>query len=189
MTSPVQRLRTFPALREYAEADLELLARLAVPREFPAGSTLFAQGAVGASCFLLLDGEVEVMRAHGDKIRVLATLRAGAIVGQIALVDRAPRSASVLASKPTQTLELGHDVFDRLIQSATPLALRFQEQIAVAGIRQLRAATERLSVLADQRAEANEYLYMQGALEEWDLDISDKTPEVLELASDPRRRP
>lgn len=188
MTTPVQRLRAFPALRDYADADLELLGRLALPRDFPKGSTLFAQGAPGSSCFLLLDGEVDVMRTHGDKVRVLATLRPGAIVGQIALVDRAPRSASVIAATKAEALELGVDVFDRLIESATPMALRFQEQIAVAGIRQLRAATERLAVLADQRAEANEYLYMQGALEEWDLDLADKTPAILELAADPRKR-
>jgi CRP-like cAMP-binding protein len=62
----------------------------------------------------------------------------------MALVDKTPRSASVVAAEPTVALELTRDVFEGLLHARNPLAVRFQEQIAIAGIRQLRMATERL---------------------------------------------
>jgi CRP-like cAMP-binding protein len=181
-------LRRYPALQSYGDADVEVLARYAPLRAFSPGAVLFQQGAIPESCFLLLHGEVDVVRATRDKVRVLATLRPPAMVGQLALVDRAPRSASVVASRDVHALELGRELFEKLLSAASPIALRFQEQIAVAGIRQLRAATERLAALMDQRASELAYLHVQGALEEWDVALDDAPMPSIELAVDPRRR-
>ena len=71
----------------------------------------------------------------------LATLKPGAFVGQMALVDSAPRSATIrAATEEVVAMELQRDVFEGLLAAASPLAVHFQEQIAVAGIRQLRMA-------------------------------------------------
>jgi CRP-like cAMP-binding protein len=181
-------LRRYDALRSYNDADVEVLARYAPLRAFAPGAPLFQQGAVPESCFLMLHGEVDVVRAAREKVRVLATLRPPAMVGQLALVDRAPRSASVVASTEVHALEIGRELFEKLVQACSPLALRFQEQIAVAGIRQLRMATERLAALMDQRASEQAYLHVQGALEEWDVSLDDAPLQTIELAVDIRRR-
>ena len=181
-------LRRYDALRTYNDADVEVLARHAPLRAFAPGAMLFQQGAVPEACFLLLHGEVDVVRATRDKVRVLATLRPPALVGQLALVDRAPRSASVAASTEVHALEIGRELFEKLVQACSPLALRFQEQIAIAGIRQLRMATERLAALMDQRASEQAYLHVQGALEEWDVSLEDAPRASLELAVDLRKR-
>jgi CRP-like cAMP-binding protein len=181
------QLRALPALREYGDADLELLSRATALRKFAPKEILFEEGTMGESCFLLLDGEVDVVRNHHGKLRILASLKGGALVGQLALVDRSPRSASVVATVQTHALELGNDVFQKLMQACSALALRFQEQVAVAGIRQLRNATSRLVALMEQRNEADAYMTsssMHSSGEGWDEPYSDGG-EVLELAIDP----
>jgi cAMP-dependent protein kinase regulator len=177
------RLRTLPALREYGDEDLTLLARATALHTFAPREHLFDEGSYGQACFLLLEGTVEVVRAHAGKERTLGVLSAGALVGQLAMIDRSPHSATVVADGPVHALELGRDVFERLLAACTPLALRFQEHVAVAGIRQLRAATARLAALLHQRDEADAYLYGAQAGDDWDSAI-DGGP-VLELAVDP----
>lgn len=180
-------LRALPSLKDFGNAELKLLASVAPARELPVGHVLCREGAAGASCFLLAVGSVNIAKKTEEGDRILATLRGGAIVGQMALVDRSPRSASVIAAEPTIALELTRDVFENLLRASSPLALRFQEQIAIAGIRQLRMATSRLAkILGDRQdqkdkvaqheAEAphrNKLLTMQAALSEWDMTLDD----------------
>ncbi len=181
-----QQLRGQAALKDYADADLELLSRATALRAFGPKEVLFEEGSVGDSCFLILQGEVDVLRKHHDKVRILASLKVGALVGQLALIDHAPRSASVVACAPTYALELGHEMFDRLLLSHSPMALRFQEQIAIAGVRQLRAATARLVSLMEQRNDADAYLHGgSGKTDDWDAPF-DAGDAVLELAVDPK---
>jgi len=79
--------------------------------------------------------------------RTLATLSVGAMVGQMSLVDNAPRSATVKATQDVVALKLERSAFEELVVGQDPLGIRFQEQIAIAGIRQLRMANGRFSSL------------------------------------------
>ncbi|MBM4344412.1 MAG: cyclic nucleotide-binding domain-containing protein [Deltaproteobacteria bacterium] len=173
-------LRKLASLRDYTNSELRLLASVAPAREFTPGQSLCKEGTSGQSCFLLAIGEVQVNRVFEDGERVLATLKAGQIVGQMALVDRSPRSASVVSSGEVIALELTRDVFERLLKASSPLALRFQEQIAIAGIRQLRMATQRLGTLLIEQGKTvakapprSTLQHMQAALEEWDMSMDD----------------
>jgi CRP-like cAMP-binding protein len=67
---------------------------------------------------------------------VIATLRPGTFVGQIALLDNGRRTATVRAVTDCEGLELGAEVVEQLMVGSTPLALAFQDQFAIAGIRQ-----------------------------------------------------
>ena len=140
-------LRALPALADYPSSELKLLASAAPARAYAKGDVLCREGTVGQSCFLLATGAVNVTKKTEDGDKVLATLRAGQIVGQLALVDRSPRSASVIADEAVVALELTRDVFEKLLRASSPVALRFQEQIAIAGVRQLRMANQRLTTI------------------------------------------
>lgn len=143
-------LRALAALREYPDAELAVLVAAAVEQRLAPGATLCREGEPGRSCFLLVSGEAQVLRATAEGDRPLATIGPGAFVGQIALVDRGPRSATVRAVTACVALELSRDAFEKLLAACSPLALRFQESIAVAGIRQLRQATAGLARLLAQ---------------------------------------
>jgi len=168
-------LRALDALREFTDRDLEVLLGATDRRHVPEGAALMTEGEAARSCFVLVSGEVEVVRFGPEGPRVLALLGAGSVVGHMALVDRAPRSATVRALTAVTALELPRDAFEQLLEACSPLAIRFQEQIAVVGIRQLRRATERaLEVEAAQdpahAGKADEALRdLRSAASEWSL--------------------
>ncbi|MBK6536188.1 MAG: cyclic nucleotide-binding domain-containing protein [Deltaproteobacteria bacterium] len=124
--SVLAALRALPALREYSDAELAVLVTAAIEQRMSPGTILCREGEVGRSCFLVVSGEAEVVRAAAEGERVLATIAPGTFIGQIALVDRGPRSATVRGRTEGVTLELSRDVFERLLSACSPLALRFQ---------------------------------------------------------------
>lgn len=149
------RLRKLAGLKGFTEAELGMLLRVATPREYAAGDVLLAEGAPCESCLVLTAGEVEVTKQVVGKERRLAVLPVGSIVGQIALVKSGARQATVRALSSVTALELGRHNFERLLAARAPLALRFQEQVATASIRQLRLANERLATVLDRVDQAH----------------------------------
>lgn len=175
------QLRALEAFAHASDEDLELLAHIATVKSFSVGEVLMREGDSAESCFLIARGAVDVSRGAGGQS--IATLRAGALVGQLALLDRAPRAATVRASVDTVVLEVPATAFASLLAAASPIALRFQWQVAVAGVRQLREATERIAFAASRASQAPaESLRM---LDDWDAGDDDDAP-ALELAVDPR---
>jgi CRP/FNR family cyclic AMP-dependent transcriptional regulator len=142
-------------LRGLTSADQRLLTQLAPPKCYEDRAVLCHEDDHGASCFVVLSGQVDILRAMRGKRRRLATLAAGSMVGQLALVDPAPRSATVRARGRVVAMELHHTDFQSQLAAASPLALRFQEQIAVSGVRQLRMANGRCVQLFDKAKHAH----------------------------------
>ena len=179
MSIDVSQLRSFASLKDFTVEELALLVSAAQRRVFESGSIVVKQGTRGTSSMLLVAGQLDVLReVHGTE-QHLTTMAPGAFVGQVALVDRGPRSATLRAKTEVVVLELLRDTFESLLRARSPLALRFQELIAVAGIRQHRAAMKRLASLAAEREHAAQpprplddaLAYIQTATSEWDLDL------------------
>ena len=131
----------------YSRAELNQLLAATRTRHFAAGTWLSRDGAPGSSCFLIATGAVEVVKYLDGEEHVFATLRPGSLVGHTALVEGALRSASVRATSATTALEIRGKALQRFVQQGSPLAQRLQEQIAIAGIRQLRAAADQLALV------------------------------------------
>ncbi len=180
------QLRTIPALAGYGAEDLELLAYVSTLRSFPSGSVLVREGTEGDACFLVVAGSVSITRQASRA--PLATLGPGSLVGQLALLDRAPRSATVSAATDAMALEVKAAAFANLVSAHSPIALRFQEQVALAGVRQLRAATRKLADEAASDARGGPSSMRMIDIDDWD---EGGDPGELELAVDPaslRRR-
>ncbi len=173
-------------LRGLSEQDLDRLSSVAPTRVWQDKSLLCHEGDWGSSCFLLVAGEVDVVRTMRGKRRRLATLPPGSLVGQAALVDHSPRSASLRARGTVIAYELDRSTFERLLAKVSPLALRFQEEIAVNGIRQLRSANGRLVKLLGKRRGVNSppprpttaaardpLSAIQASLSEWGMRVED----------------
>ncbi len=94
------------------------LAATVLPRSYDRGQLLFAEGDPGDSLLVLTRGSVSVYRSSpaGDRA-VLAVLRPPDVLGEIALLDRAPRSASVEAVEPTTALVLPRTAFVALLRA------------------------------------------------------------------------
>jgi CRP-like cAMP-binding protein/tRNA A-37 threonylcarbamoyl transferase component Bud32 len=140
----------------FSTNDITLLASAARVRMFPPGAWVCREGDQGKACYVLLRGSLEIVKDVSGGEIVLAVLSEGSVVGQVALVDRGARSASIRASGDVEVLELDRDTFEKLVDRHVPLALRFQEQIAVTGIRQLRLADRWLAALLSHKADSDE---------------------------------
>ncbi len=143
----VQKLRLNSAFRDWPLAEVTVLALAVQVRELRQGTRLCEEGKPGSVCWLVLSGSLEVFRQVGGRQVSVAKFSAGDWVGQVALLDGAPRSGTVEAATDCELVMLTRDVFQQLLTSHAPVALRFQRQVAVAGSRQLRMATEQFASL------------------------------------------
>jgi uncharacterized protein YhbP (UPF0306 family) len=79
------------------------------------GDVIVRQGAPADKFFIIVDGEVEVVREDGGEARPLATLRRGQFFGEIAILRDSPRMATVRALKPTTLFAMERDIFKSLV--------------------------------------------------------------------------
>jgi CRP/FNR family transcriptional regulator, cyclic AMP receptor protein len=74
-------------------------------RTFGRGETVFHKGDPGGSMFLILDGQVKIVLPSQDgEEALLGVLDEGECFGELSLLDGAPRSATIVATEPTETL-------------------------------------------------------------------------------------
>ena len=93
--------------------ELDALASLATPLDLPAGKVLARQGQQGDEFFVIVSGKAEATR-QGVTI---GTLGAGSFFGEMSLLERLPRVATVTTSEPTTVLVLTATAFDKLVAS------------------------------------------------------------------------
>jgi CRP-like cAMP-binding protein len=87
----VDHLRNAPLFSECSRKDLGKIATHSDVVELPAGRVLMHQGMQGSEAFVVLKGRISVRR-HG---RLVTELGEGAMVGELALLDQGPRTATV----------------------------------------------------------------------------------------------
>lgn len=100
-------LRRADLFSQLEDDDLRQVAVLLKTRMFPEGDTIIAEGSLDRDVFIIKSGSVHV-EAGGKRI---GTLRSGAVVGELAAIDPAPRSASVTAAESCCLYRLSADAF------------------------------------------------------------------------------
>jgi CRP/FNR family transcriptional regulator, cyclic AMP receptor protein len=104
-------LRDVSFFEGFAPGELERVAELADEVEADTGAVIIDQGRVGLECFVVLEGEATV---HvGDDL--VATIGPGTMIGEMALVDHRPRSASVIAATPMRLVAFDTGHFGQLL--------------------------------------------------------------------------
>jgi CRP/FNR family transcriptional regulator, cyclic AMP receptor protein len=119
-------LQKVPLFRACNRKELARIASLADQMEVDAGYVLTREGARGGEAFVIAAGEAEAT-LRGEW---LATLGPGQIVGEMALLDHGPRSASVVASTPMELLVLDPRSFSVMIDDTPSVARRIMEALA-----------------------------------------------------------
>lgn len=103
--------------KELDLTDLENLSRACVPREFNDGELLFSEGDVGDTMYLIQEGEIEIFVKEGEQFKVINLRKVTEIVGDLALLDGYPRSASARAKGHVQVLMLRRENFITFLRS------------------------------------------------------------------------
>src|SRR5580692_11593232 len=94
----VEVLSRSPLFEMLSTPELEFVADLSRPRRFAVGEIVFEEGELGDSLFVIVEGEAEVLRKNDEgQLKVLTTLKAPSFFGEMSLIDKEYRSASVRA--------------------------------------------------------------------------------------------
>jgi CRP-like cAMP-binding protein len=110
-------LASIPVLAGIDPAAQTLLAREGIVRDFAPGAWIVREGDEGHSFFILVEGDVEVVK-HADSPRAvaLAALHQGDFFGEMCVVDPVPRAASIRALSPVKSIEIKAATLHHLFQ-------------------------------------------------------------------------
>lgn len=128
-----RQLRTLPMFAGCSYRQLVRIGSLVDDTNVPAGTTLIVENDTGTTSYVIVEGEAEVTFAGAH----LNTLRAGDLFGEMALLDQAPRCATVTATTDLHLLVFDEHGFDELVRQPW-LARRLLHTI----VERLRAAEE-----------------------------------------------
>ncbi len=114
----LEHLAQVPMFSACSKKELEEIGRQAEELDIPAGEVLIKQGTPGRDFFVIVDGKATVTRDGKD----VATLGAGDFFGELALLDKAPRNATVTASSPLHVFLLTQPAFGGLLAAVPALS-------------------------------------------------------------------
>ncbi len=122
----VTHLKNIELFSGLSKGELGKVASVGTERAFAAGTTIVEQGEMGRTAYVLLEGSAVVRRGN----RKVATLTAGAPVGELSLLDHGPRTAYVVAETDVVALELGAKEFATVLQEYPKVSLKLLAALA-----------------------------------------------------------
>jgi CRP-like cAMP-binding protein len=124
--SHLDHLASVPLFSACTKKELQAVMKASDEIDLPAGRALCEQGTIGREAFVILEGTAEVRR-NGKKV---ATLTSGACVGELALLDHGPRTASVVAASDLKVLVIGAREFSAIVDEIPPIAHKLLRALA-----------------------------------------------------------
>lgn len=122
MLSTVEKvlfLKSIDLFSQIPGEDLAQVALITTEEARESGEEIFAEGEAGDALYLVLDGKVRVHRQE----KVLAELGERECFGEMAILDAAPRSASVTAVDETSLLKISREDFQEIMAEKPEVAL------------------------------------------------------------------
>lgn len=137
MSRLADQLATLPLFSACSKRDLQRLAKATDEMTVPVGTELTTQGGVGREAFIVVSGTASVTR---DGV-LLAEVGPGAHIGELALLDGGPRSATVTATSDMALLVMSKPAFNAVLDEIPTLAHKLLVSLA----RRLRESEQSLS--------------------------------------------
>ena len=111
----LQDLRKSPLFEGLSDQELQHLVDNAKHITVKAGEILMKQGEPGDSAYVVIDGGFEIQKQSGPSVIKIDVRKPGEIIGEMALLSNAPRSATVIAVCDSETLCISQDAFENLL--------------------------------------------------------------------------
>ena len=115
-------LRKVPLFAELPDADLQRLCSMIKAVNLASGDTLFAEGDAGEEAYVIAEGEIEIVKISSGRDVLLAVRTAGDVIGEAALLEMAPRSATARARGACKLLAIHKTLLDELVQGSASAA-------------------------------------------------------------------
>jgi CRP-like cAMP-binding protein len=159
--SIVDLLAAVELFAELEQEDLAKIASLAQVRKMARDTTVFHAGDTADAVFIVASGKVKIVVPAADgKEFILTVLGAGQVFGEMALLESAPRSASVITATAVELLVISRDDFHHLLATES----RISHKLLAILSRRLRRANAKMESLA--------YMDVAGRLARYLLDLA-----------------
>jgi CRP-like cAMP-binding protein len=126
LTRRQDALGRVPLFASLSKGQLRSLAEVTAVIGYPQGAEVVTEGSGGSTFYVLLDGRAKVTRGG----RTVGRLPAGDFFGEISVLDRGPRTATVVAETPLLCLTLTRRDLVDLLEADGPLAVRMLQEVA-----------------------------------------------------------
>ena len=123
-------LREVPIFSDLAPEDLQKVAAIAQEQWFPKDAAICRQDEEGNMMFIIVDGPVDVVRTSHGKEQVISTRGPGAFVGEMAIIESAPRSASLLSRGEVRVLGIDGETFKEILKERPEVSLAVLRSIS-----------------------------------------------------------
>ncbi len=126
-------LRPVPLFADLSTAELKKLARLMDEVDVKQGTVIIREGNTGGEFFIIVEGEIAIRRGS----RRLGTLGPGDFFGEIALIDKGPRSATAIAETACRLMVLASREFHSMLNAEPKVERKILRTLA-ARVREMR---------------------------------------------------
>ena len=149
----IRFLKRIPFFKRLRRIELEEVAGIIYERNYQEGEYIFETGQPGAALFIVASGEVsiEIPTADGDWTEITKVGK-HAFLGELALLDETPRSASARATVPTKVYALFRADLDAMMDSAPHIVAHIYKALATIVGSRLKATNELLDRRDDLKA-------------------------------------
>ena len=116
MLERILLLREIPIFAELSPEDLELVAEIAREEWYPLNTDIFHQGDEGDMMFVIVEGQLRVLRSMNGVEQELAQRGPGEFIGEMAIIESAPRSATLCAQTDVRVLAIDGEMFKGILR-------------------------------------------------------------------------
>jgi CRP-like cAMP-binding protein len=110
---------------------------------YSAGETIFSQGDLGTEMYIILEGEVHIVKHINSESHILSKLEKGDFFGEMALLESVPRTADAVAQSEVKVLIINGARFDEMLHKNPEIAVRIIRKYSKR-LREANALLERL---------------------------------------------
>ena len=139
-----QAIKNVPLFSELADQELNLLVASGSRKNFPDKNVIFQEGDSGDVLFIILSGKVKVLlTGKNGQEYILSRLGPGNFFGEMAILESAPRSASVITVEPSEFFLLGRKALTELLKHHPDIAMKILKNLS----QRLRKVSEQVRSL------------------------------------------
>jgi len=138
-------LKAVPFFTQLNDRELDVVRSVATEKSYPKNAVVLTEGEMGDSLYMIQSGKVKVFIGDEDgREIILKILGPGDFFGEMSMIDKQPRSASVTTIEASTFLVLAHSAFERCVEQAPRIGNMVMQCLA----QRVREADRKIGTLA-----------------------------------------